>query len=151
MLTTDMCLAMNGGGDPNAPGRDNNVTPAPLLAQTHDCCAWMELEEFDIQGGDEFCGGIVNDAWGRNQPESSRLWNFWNPDNRGVCCANEDSASTGDCDNRVNANGPAFEAVKEMAESEAAFINWYVRAWNVATTNGFTDLTAPFGTGYGIA
>ena len=60
MLTTDMCLAMNGGGDPNRPDEGNNVTPAPLLAQTHDCCAWMEVENFDIQGGDEFCGGIVN-------------------------------------------------------------------------------------------
>jgi hypothetical protein len=38
-----------------------------------------------------------------------------------------------------------------MAESEAAFINLYVRAWNVATTNGFTALTATFGSGNGLA
>jgi hypothetical protein len=37
-----------------------------------------------------------------------------------------------------------------MAESETYFINGYVRAWNVATTNGFTSLTG-IGSGNGLA
>jgi hypothetical protein len=36
-----------------------------------------------------------------------------------------------------------------MAESEVSFINGYVRAWNVATTNGFSSLTS-IGSGNGL-
>ena len=36
-----------------------------------------------------------------------------------------------------------------MAESEVSFINYYVGAWNIATTNGFTSLTS-IGGGNGL-
>ena len=61
----------------------------------------------------------------------------------------EDDDSFGDCDNTDTPNGPAYKAVKLFAESEAAFIEGYAVAWDIATTNGFTGLT-PIGSGIGV-
>lgn len=107
----------------------------------------MELEGLNLQGGDAFCGGIL-DAGGNN-PSSATLWNFWDPENRRTCCDHEDNASFGDCDDTETPAGPAFEAVLAFSESEAIFIDGYATAWKVATTNGFSSLTA-IGTGKGI-
>lgn len=78
------------------------------------------------------------------------MWNFWDAENRDLCCASESPDSFGDCDSENSPNGPAKDAVFEFAEDEAAFINGYVRAWNIATENGFTGMTA-IGDGNGLA
>ena len=61
MLSTDLCLAMNGdpqandddsdssddedeGGNPGGP----SPKAKPLLAQTHNCCAWVEEDSLDL-------------------------------------------------------------------------------------------------------
>lgn len=62
--------------------------------------------------------------------------------NRGICCAEEDEDSFGDCDDVMTANGPAFDDVLEFAGDNLAFIRAYVTAWGIATTNGFSDLWA---------
>lgn len=69
MLSTDLCLAMNGGNGGNG-GGGNGANGGggggggrgnePLLAQTHNCCAWLEVNNLDLYGGDEFCGGTLN-------------------------------------------------------------------------------------------
>jgi hypothetical protein len=61
MLSTDMCLAMNGDPGQGGPGdnsddededegQDGGPTSQaePLLAQTHNCCAWVEVENLPL-------------------------------------------------------------------------------------------------------
>ena len=89
MLSTDLCLAMEGGGGGGGGrGRGNNAASVPLLAQTHNCCAWLEVTNLDVKGGDDFCGGTLNgDSRRPRDPETAKISNWWDPGNRNVCCS----------------------------------------------------------------
>jgi len=70
MLNTDMCLAMNGNivlADMKGSGARARTTAKeedgePLLADQHNCCAWMKLTNLDLESGDPFCGGTIDGA-----------------------------------------------------------------------------------------
>lgn len=57
------------------------------------------------------------------------------------CCSGEEDNSWGDCDDPVRANGPAYNPVFDFMYSESLWLDYYHKAWEVATTNGFDDLT----------
>lgn len=76
MLNTDMCLAYKsnpttggpGGGGPGGGGKTQtppdqgdagNNMGDPLLAHEHNCCAWLEVTNLNLNVGDQFCGGIL--------------------------------------------------------------------------------------------
>ena len=61
---------------------------------------------------------------------------------RDKCCPNESSAATssGDCDSSKRPKGPAFEAVLSFAQNEDAWLREYIKAWSIATQNGYSQL-----------
>jgi hypothetical protein len=64
MLNTDMCLAMEGNSalataESRADRRDAMDSGEPLLADQHNCCAWMEIDNLPLEEGDDYCGGTL--------------------------------------------------------------------------------------------
>ena len=55
---------------------------------------------------------------------------------RGACCYNEGINSYGDCDDAKRPEGPAFSDVALFATSETKWLESYMKAWKIATTNG---------------
>eukprot|EP00933_Yihiella_yeosuensis_P008163 TRINITY_DN1134_c0_g1_i2.p1 TRINITY_DN1134_c0_g1~~TRINITY_DN1134_c0_g1_i2.p1 ORF type:complete len:622 (+),score=119.92 TRINITY_DN1134_c0_g1_i2:81-1946(+) len=113
MLNTDLCLVYS----ENA-GRDSG----PVLAQVHDCCAWLNSNA--IQGavqnnGGEYCGG---------SPQRGAT------NERAQCCG---AADANDCGNRGAPTGPAAQAVLQFAADDNLWLNAFMRAWHIATENGF--------------
>ena len=98
MLSTDMCLAYEANRNAGGGGRRSNANTdsgVPLLAQDHNCCAWIETDvlfERDVyQRGDnfEFCGVTV---------DTGIMGRGGGGGNRGNCCGRDPPGSFGDCD-----------------------------------------------------
>eukprot|EP00440_Ansanella_granifera_P040180 gb/GFBE01043581.1/.p1 GENE.gb/GFBE01043581.1/~~gb/GFBE01043581.1/.p1 ORF type:complete len:502 (+),score=103.83 gb/GFBE01043581.1/:1-1506(+) len=109
MLNTDICLAYSENGN-------------PVSATQHNCCAWLSSNVITgaVQNnGGEFCGGQGGGGAGRE---------------RGQCCGD---AGANDCGSRNNPSGPAAQAVLSFASNEAAWLQTFLRAWRIATENGF--------------
>jgi hypothetical protein len=154
MLSTDMCLMYDANvAAAGCRGRDCpdfEGQGVPLLAQNHDCCAWVEtsvLFDNDLYSQNEefnYCGntvtpGVMGRAGGAG---------------RGACCkrggTNEQDSSFGDCDFiRQNPEGPAFDAIIGFIKSDSLWVVTYVEAWGIAAENNQSGLTA-IGSGLGI-
>jgi len=158
MLSTDMCLAFTA----NQAAADDDCKrlkncewtleeAEPLLAQTHDCCAWVEPkfiydneiytedEIFPFCGNPEFQAGFGGGGTGDNARKS--------------CCEKgprgEQDSSFGDCDFKRTPQGPAIEAIIELASDDAFFLQAFLYSWSIATTNGFDESLTPIGEGQG--
>ena len=66
-------------------------------------------------------------------PERRCYKDFLRPD----CCIGEMDDSFGDCDFKEKPKGPAVGAVLQYGESEENFYKAYLKAWEIATTNGW--------------
>ena len=72
---------------------------------------------------------------------------------RRSCCAKgpqgEQDSSFGDCDFKRTPQGPAIEAIIELASDDAFFLQAFLYSWSIATTNGYGDSLTPIGNGQG--
>jgi len=56
---------------------------------------------------------------------------------RSACCVAEDKDSLGDCDAFNWPKGPAFNDMIKFAQSNEIFYTAYLKAWKLATENGW--------------
>ena len=56
---------------------------------------------------------------------------------RGECCQDEMQGSFGDCDSFNWPKGPAMTAILEFGRSDQIFYDAYLKAWKIATENGW--------------
>ena len=150
MLSTDMCLAFNANIEAvGCRGRGCNEFAGrgePLLAQDHNCCAWVETDFFyenDIFPADQefdYCGTTFTPGlmgMGGPGPRGGG-----GGGNRPTCCERsrngETASSFGDCDiiNNPFPGGPAIDAIIEFMRDDNVWVASYVEAWGIATTNG---------------
>jgi hypothetical protein len=79
----------------------------------------MEVDNLPLENGDEYCGGTLaprgGGMGGGGGPGMGGGGMGGGGGNRGICCAEEDDASFGDCDDVRTANGPAYDDVLEFA------------------------------------
>jgi hypothetical protein len=128
MLSTDMCLAFDANvaaaGCKGAACDEFVNGGVPLLAQTHDCCAWVEPKfayDHQIYTEDEtfrYCGtDFTSGFFGANTEAEN---------NRQLCCtkgnkqgtSGERKTSFGDCDLKRDPQGPAIKAIIEFAQND---------------------------------
>jgi hypothetical protein len=58
------------------------------------------------------------------------------------CCASEGRrTSFGDCDDKRQGHGPAYDAILSFARNEKVWLSNFREAWMIATSNGFDNLT----------
>lgn len=65
---------------------------------------------------------------------------------RNICCGAEEADSYGDCDAVQKPSGDFSNQVFEFAKSEESWLNWYTKAWTLATQNGHEELSYLDGT-----
>ena len=127
MLNTDLCLAFT-------MDNEGTVELDAATAESNEClCTWnvpvsvSEATEKYEEG--RFCGSTTI-------PGSS---NF--RQQRALCCGAEFtriSDSWIDCGLPVDPKGPAYNSIKRFANDEDVWIRVFKKAWNIATTNGFS-------------
>lgn len=127
MLNTDLCLAFT-------MDNEGTVELDAATAASHEClCTWdipvsvSEATEKYEEG--RFCGSTT--IPGRSNFRQQRA----------LCCGAEFtkvSDSSIDCGLPVDPKGPAYQSVKRFANDEDVWIRVFKKAWNIATTNGFS-------------
>jgi hypothetical protein len=147
MLNSDLCLAYdnnkehaeclrNGGNRKTCKNlRTNGLKGEFLNAKTTECCAWTKPGALFNNG--ILIGGKQNEYCNANNITTKK-----NPKNflRDVCCKNEKSNTTGDCDSAGWPKGPAFNHVLRFAGNEKLWLKEFNRAWWRATENGHKGL-----------
>merc|ERR1711998_120307 len=114
-----------------------------LNARTTDCCAWIDPRTMSRnmnnpvsrqQGSfplEDYCG--VTNEQGNNPFRGGR------GRGRGQCCGGPGSPR--DCNRPQDPQGPAATAVELFAKDEQLFLDYFQKAWTVATTNGHDSST----------
>lgn len=59
---------------------------------------------------------------------------------RDDCCPASSLDLATDCDDATQPSGPAIDSIIEFSINEDSWLNYYIRAWNIATQNGYNDL-----------
>jgi hypothetical protein len=149
MLDTDLCLIWEENIDyenclrEDPTNRANEAIcedlndPQTLFAKTDACCAWADttlLFQNHIYDADDVdniihCGANFDF---HEEADGERI----------ACCAygTADNGLRQDCQGSKSPTGPAADAVLFFARAETAFYNKFMLAWNIATTNGYSDL-----------
>lgn len=149
MLNTDMCLLwkenidyakciVNGDAVAIRLGTDTSCDsvndPVTLYAATDECCAWTDITLLHNWG-------IVDTSQAYTHCGTDFGWHKDSSGQRDSCCDTSIGGSSNDCEYAKVPNGPAADAVLFMAKTETAFYNKWMLAWNIATTNGHSDLS----------
>lgn len=108
-------------------------TDKALKAVEGTCCGWVNQDflyknQVNKDGVENnYCGVISSDGSGK----------------RKHCCGldGENGVAT-DCDAIGNPTGFAAEYVALFSRDEGAWLDYYLKAWTMSTTNGFSDLTS---------
>jgi len=131
MLNTDMCLAYTDQFG-------SAVDAGKLLRAGKPCCAWRfsSDEDFNPPGNNYFAGEGV-DFCGETD-YFQELWAFG--DQRFDCCQTIGDTRAVDCGDSFDLAGPAFDDMKEFAQSEEAWLKAFMLAWRKSTDNGQTNL-----------
>lgn len=130
-------MKKNGGDPRRCKTLQNKGTP--VNAPAANCCAWTHKNAlfnhgvYDRKLSGNLCGQDV-----KRRDKASGFKEL-----RKECCANEDPASTGDCDSSTWPKGPCFRSVLEFAADATRWLDHYVQAWKVATENGHLGLRTP--------
>jgi len=157
MLSTDMCLAYDANPDANGCGNDcynYKDSGSPLLAQNHNCCAWVEIDTIFEMG--IYSKNDVFDYCGTLYTPSVVNIDIGGGGNRDICCQGglngENVGSFGDCDmiDEPFPQGPAYDAVVKFASNEATWVRAYLYSWDIAVTNGYYGLWE-IGSGEGLS
>jgi hypothetical protein len=146
MLDTDMCLAYRTNldlavckkkfgacaGCSRLYGEGETVD---MISTRGECCVWTDDRKlmfegvFDEKKSNDFCGHKVSKDNGVKGE-------------RGQCCKHENrKISYGDCADIRSPRGVAFDDIVTYARSNDAFYHHFRKAWQIATGNGFNQLT----------
>jgi len=116
-----------------------------LNARESTCCAWTQfrvLEKRDIIGDHMYCGLTFDEMEvfkmkeRKNAKKEARKRDF-KEEIRPTCCKDEMVGTFGDCDSFNWPKGPAMVKMLEYANSNDEFYRSYLKAWKVATENGW--------------
>jgi len=142
MLDTDLCLFY----------RDGASGDGVLRASEDNCCAWVHsfVPGFDMTEVIDANGGtLCNVPCGGSHPEirnGSTFDCFKRSRQQKVaefeaCCFFEteraDCRTVGLGDAGLSPGGPAEDAVHRFARNESVWLEVFLRAWHIVTTNGF--------------
>ena len=119
MLNTDICLAFNAD-------------------KGEQCCAWAH--PFVLVKKDE----TIESYCHRSEPvTNNKVWMRANKRRCFVnnCCRARGVGKIPDCDaSKFNMSGPAFEDTRDFARDEQIWLDSFILAWDVATTNNQPSL-----------
>mmetsp|Transcript_70701 Transcript_70701/g.153526 ORF Transcript_70701/g.153526 Transcript_70701/m.153526 type:complete len:149 (+) Transcript_70701:3335-3781(+) len=141
MLDSDLCLAYTDGQG------------ELLQAASDDCCAWQDTinEDFSMeamlaQDDDMLCGVKCGTVLPNGRTlECHRYKHFGQGGMEAqLCCALETERT--DCGTpghgKVRTGGPAVHEAKSFADDESVWQSEFLKAWQIATGNGFPNLQA---------
>jgi len=145
MLNTDMCLVYDNNKKHAAcieknPGTKGRVfcrqfkkDGDPLNAKSGNCCAWTRAGCLRAKG---------TFTKGNEDPEFCAFSTLGKKKGRDIdaCCKNVGEDSYGDCDNAGNPQGPGYKIMAKFVNDEDVWLEYYTKAWKIATANGHRDL-----------
>jgi len=145
MLNSDMCLVYDNNkkyaacikANPGPKGRQGckkfNKAGDPLDAKAGKCCAWTRAGCLRAKGA------FVK---GKEDPEFCGFSTLGKKKGKDIdaCCKFVGDDSYGDCDNSSNPQGPGYKIMAKFVNDESLWIEYYTKAWKIATANGHTDL-----------
>lgn len=150
MLNTDMCLVYDNNKEyaaclkenPGLKGRQGckkfSKQGVPLDAKAGNCCAWTSPGCLIAKGGlirgnedPEYCGFSTLGKKKVSKDMSRPI---------DACCKNVGADSYGDCDNAGNPQGPGYKIMAKFVHDESLWIDYYTKAWKIATANGHEGL-----------
>jgi len=121
MLNTDLCLAFKFGGGAHVGAKE--------ALHANDCaCLWLRSSNMPSFSSANHTNSANNKWCGGNRGTFNAELNN--------CCPTGGVT----CDNLFNPTGVAIDAVKKYASDEAVWLKDFIKAWAIATTNGFSNL-----------
>jgi hypothetical protein len=145
MLNTDMCLVYDNNhkhaacleANPGPRGEQNckmfNKAGYPISATAGKCCAWTTAGCLRAKGG------LIK---GKEDPAYCGISTLGKKKGRDIdaCCKFAGDDSYGDCDNAANPQGPGYKTMAKFVADEDLWIEYYTKAWKIATANGHENL-----------
>ena len=116
-----------------------------LDAKKSSCCAWTQFNALNKRGilDDNVYCGMDKGEWIKFKEDERKIARSkkemldWPEHLRPKCCVGEPEDSFGDCDSFQWPKGPAMEEMLHLAESDTKFYEKYLKAWRIATENGW--------------